>query len=382
MALDPRQEQAVLHQVVAALQQGRVSEARARLDQLTGSGSANPIAWLLLAIALRALKDAAEEAAVDRLLQLDPRSIRGLIMKADCRAAEGDQANARLFYRTAIGFVEAVGTPPDAAADVERARKMLIKLEEAFHTKRERMMTNRGFPPDSWSPRFAYALELAAGRRRQYFQRPTIFTYPELPHVQYYDPADFDWAPRVEAATAAVRAELVELLKQGTDDFRPYIQSSEGGVRLDANAALVENRDWSALFLCENGQRDGGLIARCPATWAAVGEAPLAAIPGWGPTVMFSLLKGGARIEPHTGMFNTRLVCHLPLIVPPKCTFRVGNEVRDWQEGKLFIFDDTIEHEAWNDSDEDRVVLIFDIWRPELSERERRELTALLSTIG
>ena len=94
---------------------------------------------------------------------------------------------------------------------------------------------------------------------------------------------------------------------------------------------------------------------------------------------MFSLLKAGARIAPHTGMFNTRLVCHLPLIVPPRCTFRVGNEVRERREARLFIFDDTIEHEAWNDSDQDRVVLIFDIWRPELDDREREELTALLS---
>jgi aspartyl/asparaginyl beta-hydroxylase (cupin superfamily) len=92
---------------------------------------------------------------------------------------------------------------------------------------------------------------------------------------------------------------------------------------------------------------------------------------------MFSLLRPGARIAPHTGMFNTRLVCHLPLIVPPGCRFRVGNEVREWEEGKLLIFDDTIEHEAWNDGGEDRVVLIFDIWRPELSERERKEVAAL-----
>ncbi|NUR44826.1 MAG: aspartyl/asparaginyl beta-hydroxylase domain-containing protein [Sphingomonas sp.] len=379
MPLDPHQEQALLQQGVAALQQGRAAEARARLEQLTGAGSANPIAWLLLAIACRASQElAAEEAAVDRLLQLDGRSLRGLIMKADCRAAAGDQGAARQFYRTAIGIAEATSVPPDAVPEVEHARKALAALDEAFHEKRTRLMTNRGFPPENWSPRFRHALELAAGKRRQYYQRPTIFTYPELPQVQYYDPADFDWSAKIEAQTATVRAELVELLKQGTDNFRPYIQAGEGDVRLDANKALVENRDWSALFLCENGKPDEALIERCPATWAAVNQAPLASIPGWGPTVMFSLLKAGARIEPHTGMFNTRLVCHLPLIVPPKCIFRVGNEVREWREGKLFIFDDTIEHEAWNDSDQDRVVLIFDIWRPELSEQEKAELTALL----
>ena len=73
--------------------------------------------------------------------------------------------------------------------------------------------------------------------------------------------------------------------------------------------------------------------------------------------------------------------CHLPLVVPPHCGFRVGNEVRAWEVGKLLIFDDTIEHEAWNNSAEDRIVLIFDIWRPELTEDERRAVTAIFEAI-
>src|SRR5437763_12508426 len=203
MPLDPQQEQALLHQGLAALQQGRGGEARSRLEQLTRAGSVNPLAWLLLAIACRGVKDAAaEEAAVDRLLQIDPRSLRGLIMKADCRAAAGDQGGARQYYRTAIGFAETTELSPDEAPEVEHARKALAELEAVFHAKRERLMTNRGFPPESWSPRFRHALELAAGKRRQYFQRPTIFTYPELPQVQYYDPQDFDWSPKDEAQTA------------------------------------------------------------------------------------------------------------------------------------------------------------------------------------
>ncbi len=381
MPLDPHQEQALLQRSVTALQQGRADEARTNLEHLTRAGSSNPIAWLLLAIAYRGLKGgAAEEAALDRLLQLEPTSVRGLIMKADCRAAAKDQHQARQYYRSALGVAETSGTPPDAASEVERARQALAALEERVFSKREELMASRGFPAKGWSPRFRHALELAAGRRRQYFQQPTVFTYPELPQVQFYDPAGFDWTAKVEGQTAAIRAELAELLKHGTEDFRPYMQSSDADVRLDANKALVENRDWSALFLCENGTPDEALIERCPATWATVNEAPLATIAGMGPTVMFSLLKAGARIEAHTGMYNTRLVCHLPLIVPEKCSFRVGNEVREWREGQLFMFDDTMEHEAWNDSAEDRVVLIFDIWRPELSERERHELTALFST--
>jgi aspartyl/asparaginyl beta-hydroxylase (cupin superfamily) len=231
-----------------------------------------------------------------------------------------------------------------------------------------------------WSKRLTQALDLAAGRTQLFLQQPTIFYYPELPQIQFFEPAEFDWVPAIEAAAGEIRDELVALLDdRGTDDFRAYIEHGQESVRLDANKALVGGKDWSALFLCENGATAAKAVERCPRTWAAIQQAPLVRIPGRGPTAMFSLLKAGARIAAHTGMFNTRLVCHLPLLVPPGCRFRVGNEVREWQAGKLMIFDDTIEHEAWNDSAEDRVVLIFDIWRPELTERERAELTALLA---
>src|SRR5258705_521018 len=82
-----------------------------------------------------------------------------------------------------------------------------------------------GVRPESWSSRFRQSLEIAAGRRKFYLQQPTIFNYPELPHIQFYDPGAFDWVPAIEAATAAIRDELVELLKDGTDDFRAYIQN-------------------------------------------------------------------------------------------------------------------------------------------------------------
>ena len=377
-AIDPDR---LIREGAQALGQGRAAEARTCFERLSAVDPANPLVWLLLAIACRQTRDSrAEETALDRLLALDPRSIRGLIMKADCRAHGGAQAEAIGFYRAALGIAETAGVAPDDADEVKRAEAALRELEERAHLKRQTLMSARGLPPESWSPRFARALDIAAGRRRHYVQRPTVFTYPELPNVQYYDPEDFPWVPAIEAATAVVREELQALLSaEGLRDFRPYIQAKDGAVRLDTNKGLVENKDWSALFLCENGQADERLIGRCPRTWAALRQAPLVAIPGWGPTVMFSLLKAGARIAPHTGMFNTRLVCHLPLIVPSGCFFRVGNEVREWREGKLFIFDDTIEHEAWNDSKENRVVLIFDIWRPELSEQERRELTALFA---
>jgi aspartyl/asparaginyl beta-hydroxylase (cupin superfamily) len=381
MQLSAQEEEVLIREGVEALRQGRPADARSRFERLTAGASENPVSWLLLAISRRTDGDVAgEEAALDRLLALDPQSVRGLIMKADCRLAASDRASARQYYRAALNIAEVTELSADALPEVERARQALAEIEERAYAKRQELLASRGMPSESWSPRFRHALELAAGKRQQFFQRPTAFNYPELPHIQFYNPAEFDWAPAVEAATAEVRTELIALLQSdGLAGFRPYIEADAAKVRLDANKELVENKDWSALFLVENGKQTPNTLDRCPGTWAAVSKAPLVNIPGRGPTVMFSLLKKGARIAAHTGMFNTRLVCHLPLIVPKGCRFRVGNETREWEEGKLLIFDDTIEHEAWNDSGEDRVVLIFDIWRPELSEQERRELTALFS---
>jgi aspartate beta-hydroxylase len=97
--------------------------------------------------------------------------------------------------------------------------------------------------------------------------------------------------------------------------------------------------------------------------------------------VLFSLPKPGVKIAPHHGFLNTRLICHLPLVVPNDCGLRLGNEVHSWKKGELVVFDDSIEHEAWNNSQQNRVVLIFDIWRPELSELEREWVTSLLESI-
>ena len=119
-----------------------------------------------------------------------------------------------------------------------------------------------------------------------------------------------------------------------------------------------------------NGNAD-----RCPATMAALALAPQPSVIRRSPAAMFSVLQPGTRIPPHTGVSNTRLVVHLPLILPPDCRFRVGNETRAWREREAWVFDDTIEHEAWNDSDQSRTILIFDIWSPLLSEVER-ELVA------
>jgi aspartate beta-hydroxylase len=109
---------------------------------------------------------------------------------------------------------------------------------------------------------------------------------------------------------------------------------------------------------------------------------PRCDLPGSGPTAVFSILDARTRIPPHSGVNNARLIVHVPLIVPPGCGFRVGAETRGWEPGNAFVFDDTFEHEAWNDSDVPRAVLILDIWNPYVRPAEREMVAALTAGVG
>ena len=183
----------------------------------------------------------------------------------------------------------------------------------------------------------------------------------------------------VEAATDAIRAELAELMKDGSG-FRPYVEGDPRRPRKDPSG-MTDNADWSAFYLWKNGRPVTENLARCPRTTAALARVPFSVVANRSPEVHFSLLRPGARIPPHSGLFNTRLICHLPLIVPPGCGFRVGNDTRTPVEGRAWAFDDTIEHEAWNLGDRARVILLFEIWRPELTDAERRLVCAMFEAI-
>ena len=183
---------------------------------------------------------------------------------------------------------------------------------------------------------------------------------------------------QIEKQTDAIRAELEALLGDGDRGFRPYVKMDEGTPR-NKWSQLDNSRQWDAFFLWEFGTRNEENCARCPRTAAALEMVPTSKLPGRSPSAFFSLLRPRTRIPPHTGVTNTRAIIHLPLIVPEGCGFRVGGETRQWRVGEAFAFDDTIEHEAWNDSDELRAVLIFDVWNPHLSEVERDMLDRFYS---
>jgi aspartyl/asparaginyl beta-hydroxylase (cupin superfamily) len=226
--------------------------------------------------------------------------------------------------------------------------------------------------------RFEEALDIYAGRRKPFVQQPLLMHYPQLPAIPFYDRDLFPWLPELEAATDMIRGELGVALEKARQDFAPYV-AYPPGAPVGQWGALNNSMSWRSLWLWKDGRRQDDACAVCPETAALLDTLPMAGQPGFAPTALFSALEAHTRIPPHTGSTNTRLLVHLPLILPGPAGFRVGNETRAWRMGEAWVFDDSIEHEAWNDADELRVILIFDVWNPFLSEAERDLLGVMMN---
>ncbi len=317
--------------------------------------------------------------ALDRVLAAEPRNLLALIQRADCFAAAGDARSASAFYLMALRSAPQSGVPRATADELARARRICDRYAADYRDHLLQSLAAKGFDPRKSSGRFAQSVDIVLGNKRIFLQEPKYYYFPGLPQIQFYERSQFPWFDDVEAATDDIRSELMAVLDE-PDAFAPYVQGHANRPR-NEQMGLLNNPAWSAYFIWKNGDPVEGHVARFPKTMHALRNAPLAHVQYRSPSVLFSLLRPGAHIPPHNGLINTRLVCHLPLIVPGKCRFRVGNDVREWVQGKGWAFDDTIEHEAWNDSAETRVILLFDVWRPELTEEERGLVVALFEAI-
>ncbi len=366
---------------IEALRKGDARKARESFERIVAAGQADASAYLGLAYACTGLEDRpAALAAVDHALALEPRNLRALIMKADHLAAAGDARAASSFYRAAVDTAPPPSQlPADLRNELGRAEAMCERYAAQFAAYLRERLVARGLVERGSTGRFRDSLDILTGLKKIYFQEPRQYFFPGLPQIQFYHREDFPWLDKVEAATADIRAELIEILKQESA-FKPYV---EGNPRLPQTnpQGMLNNPEWSAFYLWKNGAIVPENAARCPKTLSALADVPLALVRNRSPSILFSLLRPGARIPPHTGEVNTRLICHLPLVVPPNCSFRVGNDTRATVEGRAWVFDDTIEHEAWNGSDLTRVILLFEIWRPELTLEERALVSAMFEAI-
>ncbi len=321
----------------------------------------------------------------------DPEMLAAPLWQAECEYALEHDDDALRSQLQALTLAERAGllarmdtlAAPirqrlqQAMTTVQRARKAAI--EPALAALRARVGTDaikridRGLAPLYGEP---------AAQPIHSLQQPSLLFIPGLPDQAWFERAQFPFLAALEAGTSVIREELLGVLA-GDNGLLPYVDMPDTAPAAVMWGELNHSPAWSGYHLYRHGERVKAHCARCPRTMALLESLPLMRIADHSPEILFSVLRPHTHIPPHTGVINGRLTVHLPLIVPPNCgALRAGDEQREWREGECLIFDDSFVHEAWNDSDQTRVVLIMDAWNPHLRDAERDALSIAISELG
>jgi aspartate beta-hydroxylase len=368
---------------VQELHRGNFTVAREQIEKAIAKDSGNAAFWINLATTLRRLGQREDEMqALQKALTIEPRHLLALLQKASLQDLMGQTRAAAKTYHNALQTIPANAQLPESLREpLTYAVKFVKENTAQLETFLRERLKGMG---DGYSAiereRYEHCIDAHLGKRRIYTPQPTFLMFPQLPALEFYPREMFPWLAGIEAASDEIRAEFERVFAEDAGSLEPYVNHPDG-VPLDQWKELNHSRRWSVLYLWRDGRREEANIARCPRTAELVQEAPGVDIPNIGPAVFFSVLDAKSHIPAHTGVTNTRLVVHIPLVIPEGCRFRVGSTTRQWRKGEAFVFDDTIEHEAWNDSDVPRAVLIFDIWNPYLTTLERDVVRATVSAI-
>lgn len=382
--LEREPENALALEVAAqcALRAREYSQARDRFERLARIRP-NPMYWVNAAQACVQLQDPSAEAhAIQQALILEPTHLVALVCKARMLERQGERHKAAVAH----GAVAAVSPPldqlsPDLRAAVIHGMQYREAYNREFGTYLDQHLTAQiDTLPLRARDRFQLAVDIMTGRRRRYDSQSMVFHYPGLVPIEFFDRSRFTWLDQFEARTNEIRDEFLQVL-ESEDGFVPYLTYPPGSP-VNQFAELNNSPDWSAYHLIQAGAIVEEHARACPVTMALLAQAPQPHQPGRTPAAMFSILKPRTRIPAHVGVSNTRLITHVPLIIPERCGFRVGNTTRQWVPGNAWVFDDTIEHEAWNMSDKMRVILMFDIWHPDLDATERQLISELMASVN
>lgn len=354
--------------------------AASLLEQAAQLVSDDPTLWMRVAAMRRGTGHQGQALdAVHKALAIHPRDFTALLMRASLMQRLGHPGAGE-----AWGHALAQKPEGEVPAQLQPVLKEAEQHYEEWRRLREsQLKANMSNAEARADPEQRKRMERfrtnALRRTRPYHSEPTHFQYPELTEREFHPRRLFPWLEEVEEATGTIVEELRAVMSAERAELVPYVQYDEH-VPMEQWRPLNHNLDWTAIHLLFKGERVEVNARHCPRTMALMDKLPQPRIGGASPNAMFSLLAPGTLIPPHVGVNNARLVCHLPLIVPDGCWFRVGAETRFWKPGEAFVFDDTIEHEALNPSDELRVVLIFDVWHPDLSSVEQDAVAALIAT--
>lgn len=206
---------------------------------------------------------------------------------------------------------------------------------------------------------------------------PTAFHFPGLNTGPWWSTAQVPWAAKLEENTVLIREEYDALVaSKAPSDYH---------LHTDEHKLHSGSWDWHSYI--SSGKRQPEFERHCPTTASLLNNIPglMTDIPF--AYSFFSTLAPGSAIAPHHGATNLKVRCHLTLHSPQQdsqqCALRVADEARAWKPGQLIMFDDSFEHEVWYKAgDGNRVVLLFDVWHPDLTAGEVRAATALLGELA
>jgi aspartate beta-hydroxylase len=389
-ARDPDEPEALNALAVGALRAGQPARAIELLAPRLERKPDDAVSRHHLAQAQRAAGDRHGALANWSLvLRAHPDQFVARLALAQTLEEDGDVDAALVHYFRAISDAQRQGrwlsrnsTPQPLLAAVQHAMRTVNEgRRRLFDTLLEPLRTQFGRVA---MQRVDRCLAIVLGEMRPQpadpRQQPTFLFFPGLPASPFLD-------RKLEPQLDALAEQSPAIL----DELRAVMESSRGreavfhtGELARANLAGThgEAPEWNGYYFHREGEPREGNRQACPRTAAALDALPLSRVRGHGPETLFSVLSPGTHLLPHRGVTNTRIVGHLPLIVPPDCALRVADIEHRWQVGEPVIFDDTYLHEAWNRSGETRVVLIFDLWNPHLDLAERLAVAQLVAAIG
>ena len=356
---------------------GDPAESRKLLEAAAFSNPKVPTFWQRLATVQRVTGEPRLAlASIDRGLALSPLDFVGLLMRAGLLELLGE-AEAGDAYGRALAQRRPDPVPAALKPAIARAEAAWSAHQEGLEARLAAALeASRADLTPAERSRMARLSTNASRRTRAYHSEAALFHYPGLRELEFHDPAQFAWLTAFEEATEAITAEMKTAAAATDAELVPYIRYAQNEP-VAQWAELNFNRDWTAIHLIDRGATVAANAQLCPQTMALLETVPQPWIDGCGANAMFSLLAPHTAIPAHVGVANFRVLCHVPLVVPGHCWFRTGASRCEWELGKAFVFDDSIEHEAANESDQLRVVMIFDTWHPDLSPAEQVAITAM-----
>jgi aspartate beta-hydroxylase len=327
----------------------------------------------------------------ERCLQLAPDLFVVRLHLGNVLEQLGETQRALLAYSGAVRGAQVQGrwmndasTPPGLRPAVQHAIRFISAgCHQTFDAVLEPLRQRYGAAE---LKRVEHCLAIYLGQRPSprpdARQQPKFLYFPDIPSQTYYPKERFAWQAELEAATETIREELLTVLAEN-QPLLPFLgEHSPEALGTYLGPTGERPAQWDGYFFYRHGQRFDENAARCPRTASLLDSFPLVRIRDHAPEILFSVLRPGTHILPHRGVTNTRLVTHLPLIVPPDCAIKVGGEIHAWQEGQCVTFDDTFEHDAWNKSEQTRVIVLMDSWNPDLTDIERAAVVDLVEAIG